>query len=290
MGHGRNKKKKQITKMYLKPLRDYCEQLEKQLEALKTDPDTTLGQVINQARELYTQNSRLSVLTAALLEAKGNKVTVKKSEMDRFENHRILIKWELPEGVEKAEDATEFVFLYEAIKNETPQQPIQVGPMAHASVPITQAAIEGSDVPTLGQLDPEIAGELEEVVLVEGAVEAETAEGESCSCPDSSVGMHGEFIDSAGDSVDADTSPKSLKYSEEDSNEVAVVDKFGNPINDLGNTPAAQEQMDALAEQADDAIDAGVEQDVYPEELQTDPKPGVYTRVLLDKDGNEIPE
>src|SRR5208337_4776358 len=126
---GRNSKRnKAITKMYMKPLRDYCEQLEKQLEALKTDPNTTLGQVINQARELYTQNSRLSVLTAALLESLGNKVTVSKAAMDKFENHRILIKWELPEGVEKAEDATEFVFMYEAVKNEPQGQPIQVGP------------------------------------------------------------------------------------------------------------------------------------------------------------------
>lgn len=31
-------------------------------------------------------------------------------------------------------------------------------------------------------------------------------------------------------------------------------------INDLGNTPTAQEQQDALAEQADTAIEAGVEQ------------------------------
>lgn len=34
------------------------------------------------------------------------------------------------------------------------------------------------------------------------------------------------------------------------------------PVNDLGNTPAAQEQMDALAEQADVAADAGIAQAV----------------------------
>jgi len=142
---GRNSKRnKAITKMYLPRLKKYCEELEAQLEALKTDPNTTLGQVINQARELYTQNSRLSVLTAALLEAQGNKVTVSKAAMDKFENHRVLIKWELPEGVEKAEDAKEFVFMYEAVPNQPQGQPIQVGPMTHASVPITQAGIEGT--------------------------------------------------------------------------------------------------------------------------------------------------
>jgi hypothetical protein len=172
---GRNSKRnKAITKMYLPRLKKYCEELEKQLEALKTDPNTTLGQVINQARELYTQNSRLSVLTAALLEAQGNKVTVSKAAMDKFENHRVLIKWELPEGVEKAEDAKEFVFMYEAVKNQTPMQPIQVGPMTHASVPITEAAITGTaplavDDPSVvlvegstDAVDPEIAGELTE--------------------------------------------------------------------------------------------------------------------------------
>src|SRR5208337_4684960 len=130
---GRNSKRnKAITKMYLPRLKKYCEELEAQLESIKTDPNTTLGQVIVQARELYTQNSRLSVLTAALLEARGNKVTVIKSAMDKFENHRILIKWELPEGVEKAEDATEFVFSYAAEKNEQTQS-TQVGPVAHTT-------------------------------------------------------------------------------------------------------------------------------------------------------------
>src|SRR5208282_2690133 len=152
---GRNSKRnKAITKMYLPRLKKYCEQLEAQLEAMKTDPNTTLGQVINQARELYTQNSRLSVLTAALLESLGNKVTVSKAAMDKFENHRILIKWELPEGVEKAEDATEYIFLYEAVKNEQPQ-PIQVGPRPHTTESglggelltpeITAASVQGSE-------------------------------------------------------------------------------------------------------------------------------------------------
>jgi hypothetical protein len=167
---GRNSKRnKAITKMYLPRLQKYCQQLEQQLEALKTDPNTTLGQVINQARELYTQNSRLSVLTAALLEAQGNKVTVAKAAMDKFENHRVLIKWELPEGVEKAEDATEFVFMYEAVKNEPQGQPIQVGPMTHASVPITQAGIEGTGPLQVG--DPA-------VTLVEGTTEAIDSETE----------------------------------------------------------------------------------------------------------------
>ena len=34
-------------------------------------------------------------------------------------------------------------------------------------------------------------------------------------------------------------------------------DRFNNPVNDLGNTPAAQAGMDAIAEQADEAIERG---------------------------------
>lgn len=130
---GRNSKRnKAVTKMFLPQLKKYCQQLEQQLEQIKTDPETALGQIITQARELYTQNSRLSVLTAALIDKLDGKVSVKKSAMDKFENHRITIKWELPEGVEKAETATEFVFSYTAEKNEQ-RQPPQIGPTAHTS-------------------------------------------------------------------------------------------------------------------------------------------------------------
>ena len=153
---GRNSKRnKAITKLYLPQLKKYCEQLEKQLEQIKTDPNTALGQVITQARELYTQNSRLSVLCAALIDKAGAKVSVKKTEMDKFENHRILIKWELPEGVEKPEEAEEFVFMYEATKNEQPQPQVQVGPAPHTTETaeggelvtpvVTEASITGTD-------------------------------------------------------------------------------------------------------------------------------------------------
>jgi len=227
---GRNSKRnKAITKMYLPRLKKYCEELEAQLESIKTDPNTTLGQVINQARELYTQNSRLSVLTAALLEAQGNKVTVAKAAMDKFENHRVLIKWELPEGVEKAEDAKEFVFKYEAIPNQAPMQPISVGPMEHASVPITQAAIEGTapltvDDPAVTAVDPEIAGEGEEVDLDEG--EEDSAEPTELDAEQQNLDPQqydapedqGDIISSAMQGVDCPYCEDSTdhKHSEED--------------------------------------------------------------------------
>ena len=164
---GRNSKRnKAITKMYLPRLQKYCQQLEAQLEQIKTDPNTALGQVIGQARELYTQNSRLSVLCAALIDKLDGKVSVKKSAMDKFENHRILIKWELPEGVEKAEDAEEFVFIYEATKNE--QQPqVQVGPAPH-----TTETPEGGELVTPVVTEASVTGTDETVDLVEGTQEA----------------------------------------------------------------------------------------------------------------------
>jgi hypothetical protein len=174
---GRNSKhNKAITKMYLPQLKKYCEQLEAQLEQVKTDPNTALGQVINQARELYTQNSRLSVLCAALIDKLGEKVSVKKSAMDKFENHRILIKWELPEGVEKPEEAEEFVFMYEATKNE--QQPqVQVGPAPHTTETpeggelvtpvVTEASVTGTDALKGDYPDEAIAGTVEEVGVEE---------------------------------------------------------------------------------------------------------------------------
>jgi hypothetical protein len=149
---GRNSKRnKAITKMYLPRLKKYCEELEAQLESLKTDPNTTLGQVINQAREMYTQNSRLSVLTAALLEAAGGKIPVKKAAMDKFENHRVVIRWELPDGFTgKPEEADEFVFTFEAVPNPQQGQPqVQIVPAGEnqeqtVSPVITAEVVEGS--------------------------------------------------------------------------------------------------------------------------------------------------
>jgi len=123
-----NKRNKAITKMYLKPLQKYCQQLEAELEALKTDPSTTLGQVITQARELYTQNSRLSTLCAALIAKQGDKVELHKDTMTKYEGKRILIKWELPEGCTKPEETEAFVFTYEISDPQQVPQAQQVKP------------------------------------------------------------------------------------------------------------------------------------------------------------------
>lgn len=188
--------------MYLPRLKQYCEELERQLEQIKTDPNTTLGQVINQARELYTQNSRLSVLSASLIDLLGGKVTVKKADMEKFDNHRVVVKWELPEGVEKAEDATEFVFLYIAEKNEQPQ--IQVSPAMHttetpeggeiATPVVTEASICGDAAAAIDGIPEAVANaslvDLGEIIA--GTIEevgVEEIEETSCSDPNC---LHGD--------------------------------------------------------------------------------------------------
>lgn len=128
MGHGRIKQKNYFKKQYLNQAVKYIEQLEKENKALKEDPNTVIGQFIGQFRELYGQNSRLSVLAASLIKKltdMGCQVRCTKEELEQFKGQRINIKWELPEGVEKPEDAAEFIFSYE-LQPEPEAQPVQV--------------------------------------------------------------------------------------------------------------------------------------------------------------------
>jgi hypothetical protein len=106
--------------MYLKPLQKYCQQLEQENETLRTDPNSILGQVITEARKLHLANSRLSVLAAILLKRANNSALVSVEEMKAFESLRINIKWDMPEGVTKPEDATEYIFSYEAVPASDP--------------------------------------------------------------------------------------------------------------------------------------------------------------------------
>lgn len=125
---GRNKQNNYFKKQYLEQAVKYIEKLEKENKALKEDPNTIIGQFIGQYREIYGQNSRLSVLSASLIKKLtdlGTQVRLTKEEMEQFKGHRINIKWELPEGVEKPEDATEFIFTYE-LQAEPEAQPVQV--------------------------------------------------------------------------------------------------------------------------------------------------------------------
>src|ERR1035437_11149355 len=120
MGHGRIKAKNNLKKEYMEPLRKYAEQLEKENASLKGDPNTVVGQFIGQFKELYSQNSRLSVLCACLIEKLSGKIILTKAEMEAFQQKRVNIKWEVPDGIDP-KDATEYVFSYELEDVPAPQ-------------------------------------------------------------------------------------------------------------------------------------------------------------------------
>lgn len=114
-----------LKKSMLVSCRKYAEQLETENYALKNDPNTVIGQFIGQFKELYGQNSRLSVLAACLIKKLGDEgVVLSKAEMESFQNKKINIKWEIADG-ETVETATAFTFSYEL--QEAPQegQPVQ---------------------------------------------------------------------------------------------------------------------------------------------------------------------
>jgi hypothetical protein len=138
----------------------YILMLEAENEKLRTDPETALGQLIPQMREAVGQNKRLSVLCASIIEAQGGKVTLPKSALDAFETKVLSIKWELPEGVTDASQATEFIFSYEALTQEE----------VNARQPqITVAPADGGD-PTTVELSEPVADEVFEADVEDAEV------------------------------------------------------------------------------------------------------------------------
>ena len=47
-------------------------------------------------------------------------VVLTKAEMEAFKDQRINIKWELPEGVNKTEDADQYIFTYDVVPANQP--------------------------------------------------------------------------------------------------------------------------------------------------------------------------
>jgi hypothetical protein len=118
------RQKNSMKKQMLSSCKKYAEQLEKENYDLKNDPTTIIGGFISQFRELYGQNQRLSVLAAGLLKKLGETVTLSREEMEQFQQKRINIKWEIPEG-ETVETAKEFLFSYELQDAPPEGQPVQ---------------------------------------------------------------------------------------------------------------------------------------------------------------------
>jgi hypothetical protein len=112
-----------VKKSMLVSCKKHAEQLEAENYALKNDPKTVVGQFIGQFREMYSQNSRLSVLAAALIKKLGDNVVMTKGELEAYQDKRINIKWEVPDG-QDVTTATEFTFAYE-LQDAPKQTPVQ---------------------------------------------------------------------------------------------------------------------------------------------------------------------
>ena len=116
--------KNMLKKSMLSSCKKYAEQLERENYALKNDPGSVIGQFIAQFRELYSQNQRLSTLSACLIKKLNDSVVLTKDEMESYNGKRINIKWEIADG-ETIETAKEYTFTYE-LQDAPPQgQPVQ---------------------------------------------------------------------------------------------------------------------------------------------------------------------
>jgi hypothetical protein len=142
-----------MKKQFLNQAVKEIERLEKENHALKNDPETVIGQFIGQFRELYGQNSRLSVLAACLLQRLGGASTVAVEEMESFKGHRINIKWELPEGVEKHEDAKEYIFSFETIKDQ-PKPAVTLEEIQPTETPAVEAQVAEAEAPAAQAEEP----------------------------------------------------------------------------------------------------------------------------------------
>jgi hypothetical protein len=152
-----------LKKSMLSSCRKYAEQLEKENYDLKTDPGTAIGQFIGQFRELYSQNQRLSVLSASLIKKLDDKVVLSREEMESFKEKRINIKWEIADG-ETVETAKEFTFTYE-LEDAPPQgQPVQA---TEAPGPAAAIVPDAESSPVLPASDWH--GEEEEVIADEAS-------------------------------------------------------------------------------------------------------------------------
>ncbi len=124
MSKRKNRQGTTIKKMFFGSLKKYCLQLEQELEQLRTNPQSTLGQVVMAARRAESSNKKLSVLAATLLKMFGGeegKVKVEKAMMESFQNLVLNIRWELPEGITDPEKADWYYFTFDALTQEQHQ-------------------------------------------------------------------------------------------------------------------------------------------------------------------------
>jgi len=173
-GHNKRIEAKIRMAQNLNPfIQKHIERLTAENEMMKTNPDTVVGQVIGQLRDAIGQNKRLSVLAAALIEAQGGSVLIQKAALTAFETKILNIKWELPEGIEKPDDAESFIFTFEAKDapkpEDAPVQPQVTVTPVDETAPAASVEIESvSETP--------VNNEAEVTELYTGVTEAETEE------------------------------------------------------------------------------------------------------------------
>src|SRR5271165_4637423 len=126
MGRGILKQKKALRHQYNNVLyKDYQRLLEENTK-MKEDPNGVIAPFLNRFNAIVVQNNRLSALAAAMIDQLGGKVTIEKSIINGFEGHSLTIKIDAPEGVEKFEDANEYIFTYQKVKNEAPKDIVPI--------------------------------------------------------------------------------------------------------------------------------------------------------------------
>ena len=143
---GIKKYKATVKKQFLGSLRKYAQQLEAELKAVYENPDTIVGKLASAYQGVQGANQRLSALCACLIKAGGGSVKFSKEELEFFKGMAINIKWELPEGVTKPEEAESFVFSYDALPQaELDKQ--QAAQQAAAQAAAAQAPPPAPDTP-----------------------------------------------------------------------------------------------------------------------------------------------
>jgi hypothetical protein len=108
------KQKRSIKNMFLAQAQKEVSRLQAENKAIKEDPNSVVGQFIGQYNDVISQNQKLSTLACALLTQGGGKVRVLREEIDVFKGKRLKIHIEVPEGVEKFDDSSEYTFSFSA--------------------------------------------------------------------------------------------------------------------------------------------------------------------------------
>jgi hypothetical protein len=137
---GIKKYKSTVKRQFLGSLRKYAQQLEAELKSVYGNPDTIVGKLASAYQGVQGANQRLSALCACLIRTGGGSVKLTKEELESFKGMAINIKWELPEGAAKSEDADSFVFSYDAIPQVELDKQQQAAQQAAAQAAATQAS------------------------------------------------------------------------------------------------------------------------------------------------------